>query len=569
LYQVSIYNNEIETTIHFPEPTAPKVLALPLSEKLSQVDNLTLTIPYNNPGYNQLTELVTKVKVINTRDNSIRFSGRVLNVRSSMDEEGQFAKEVIVESGLGYLNDTYQRRKTLTNITPTAILQNIIDYHNSLVEDGRKFYLGNVDVLQPVTVDYNYETSLNAVIKLRNILGGDIEFREVDGKNYIDYLKTVGANNEVDVRLGYNMKSIMQEYDPTDLVNSVIGLGYGEGVNQLNLIGYNGLISDSVDDIDSINKYGKIEGILTDLDIQNKDTLYQKCLTVLQEKKQPKLTLECSMLDLSVLTGHDFEQFNKGDTLHIINEVMGIDVYARVIELEAELLEPWNPWIVISTRPIRLSDQIVDLKQRNMSLENAPQGSTCIFPLMKAENADSDHPITFDLDIPKETININKVYLNLHGRRYRVDSKDASAGGAYNKSQMTSTSDFPTEKTDQAVYSSEDIAMSSMPGHHYHYTTQYILNHKHSVSIPSISIPSHSHPQVLGIVEGTFPLNVKVRVNGFDIGVNYGNGSSTFDEYNIDITPYVNIGNNKIELTTEQNGRIDAIVYSQIFIQAK
>jgi hypothetical protein len=557
LYQVSIFNNDIETLIHYPEPTAPKVLSLPLSEKLSQIDNLKLTIPYNNPGYNQVAELVTRVKVIDTRDNSIKFSGRVLNVRDGMDEEGVFTKEIIAESGLGYLNDTHQRRKTLTNLIPSAILQNIIDYHNSLVEDARKFYLGNVDVLQPVTIDYNYETSLNAVIKLRNILGGDIGFREQGGNNYIDYLKAEGTNNEVEVKLGYNMKSIMREYDPTDLVNSVIGLGYGEGINQLNLLGLNGSTSDSVDDTESMNKYGRIEGIMTDLDIQNQDTLYQKCLTVLQEKRQTKLTLECSMLDLSTLIGYELEKFNIGDTLHIINDVMGIDIYARVIELETDLLEPWNPWLVISTRPIRLSDQIIDLKQRNMSLENAPQGSTCIFPITKAENADSEHHLTFDLDIPKETININRVYINIHGRKYRADSKDASAGGG-----ATRTSGFSNWVEEGTIALPLLTNNSSFPNGYVTFNPSTI-DHRHSTTILD-----HTHSQIYGIVESTYPKNVKVTVNGYDLGVNYGDGLNSFDQYDIDITNKIIIGNNKIEITTEQNGRIDAIVYSQIFIKS-
>ena len=50
---------------------------------------------------------------------------------------------------------------------------------------------------------------------------------------------------------------------------------------------------------------------------------------------------------------------------------MNMDVYARVIEREMDLIiSPWDTKLVISTRPITLSDQMTSLKQRNMTLEN-------------------------------------------------------------------------------------------------------------------------------------------------------------------------------------------------------
>jgi phage minor structural protein len=570
MYQVSILNNGIETLIHYPTAAkdAPHILTLNMKEGLSLPEALSFVMNFDNPGYTSITGLKTKVKVYDTRDNSVVFSGRVAPTKDGMSGEGKFTNEVLCEGALAYLVDTHTRRWNFKNKTPQYILQYILDQHNAKVDTDRKIYLGTVELSQTLTIDTNYETSLNAIItKVRNILGGDIRVQERDGLLYLDYLRALGTNNEVLIRLGYNLKEIIREYDPTDVVTAVIPLGYGEGVNQLDIKKVNNG-SEVLEDAVAVAQYGYIEGQATNKDIQSRETLKTWGQTVLNEKKQPRLTYEQTALDLSVLSGHENEKYELGDTLHTIVDVMDIDVYARVIERERDLLNsPWDPKLTISTRPIRLTDQIIDLKQRNLSLENAPQGSTCIFPLIKAENADAEHPIEFDLDIPKESVNINRVYINLHGRKYRVDSKDSAAGGSYTRAQEAATSDFPTEKTDQAVYSSEDIPISSMPGRHYHYSTQYILDHKHSINIPAINISPHTHAQVLGIVEGTYPKNVKIKVNGTDIGVNFGSGSS-FDEYDIDITDKVTIGNNKIIISTEQNGRIDAVIYAQIFIQA-
>ncbi|MPM58486.1 hypothetical protein SDC9_105317 [bioreactor metagenome] len=275
---------------------------------------------------------------------------------------------------------------------------------------------------------------------------------------------------------------------------------------------------------------------------------------------------------------------------------MNVDVYARVIERERDLINnPWDPKLTISTRPITLTNQIIDLKQRNLTLENAPQGNTCIFPLAKAENADNSHPIEFDLDIPQEAININRVYINLHGRRFRANSKDVKSGGgtalATNSGGGTTSSSngehthlmFTIEPLvipeltpyEKLLRSADGDSLMSCKGqistHGELYTKGSSGDHSHTVDSHEhdVEIPDHVHMQSYGIHEGTYPKNVRVIVNGTDIGVSLGDGENGFDEYNIDITNKVSRGNNKVSINTEQNGRIDAIIYSQIFIQAK
>lgn len=583
MYQVSIFKNNVETIVHYPSANkeAPHVLSLNMKESLSQAEELSFSMPYGNPGYSLIEGLITKVKVYDTRDSSVVFSGRVIPIKDGMNADGKFTNQVTCEGAMNYLVDTQTRRWNFTNKTPSEILQYLLNQHNSKVDSSRRIQLGTIQVTQPITIDTNYETTLNTIItKLRNVLGGDIRVQERNGVLYLDYLLAQGANNGVKIELRKNLKEIIREYDPTDIVTRVIPLGYGEGINQLDITKVNSNI-EYIEDSIAIAKYGIIEGVATNKDLQNADTLKIYGQTILNEKKQPSLSYSITALDLSVLTGYENEKYNLGDTLETIVDIMNIDVFARVIERYRDMLNnPWNPKLTISTRPITLTDQIISLKQRNLTLENAPQGNTCIFPLMKAENTDSYHPIEFDLDIPQEAININRVYLNIHGRKYRVDSKDSKAGGSYQRAsevQAKSTTVNAWQSLDDPNYSitpptgigQQYVLVNTVNG--FQVVDFYAFGHIHNfnVTIPAINIDDHTHEQVLGIVEGTFPKNVKIKVNNNDIGVNLGNGNSGFDQYNIDITPYVHIGNNKIQITTEQNGRIDAVVYSQIFIQSK
>ena len=598
MYKVCIYNNEVETIVHYPtaSSSAPHLLTLNLKESLSQAEQLFFSVPVNNPGYSLIEGLITKAKVYDTRDDSVVFSGRVIPSKDGMSSDGKFTNQVGCEGALNYLNDTQTRRWALENQTPREIINELLWQHNLKVDDSRKMYCGVFEIIQPITVNTNYETTLNTIIsKVKNVLGGDIRVQERDGVLYLDYLLAQGANNGVEIQLRRNLKEIIREYDPTDVVTRGIVLGYGEGINQLDITSVNSGV-EYIEDAAAISKYGVIEGLITNKDIQNADTLKIYGQTVLNEKKQPKLSYTQTALDLSVLTGHEDEKYELGDTLHTIVDVMNIDVYSRVIERGRDLLNsPWNPKLVISTRPITLTDQIIDLKQRNLTLENAPQGNTVIFPINVAENADSTHPIMLDLDIPKETININRVYINLHGRKYRAYEKELAAGGG--STQTSASGGGGTQTSSSGGSSSSDIAtppasdydinniitVATSPADaispHYHLLPSNVLdmayNHTHSfnVDVPNhthnVDVPNHTHTIEYGIFESTYPMNVRIKINNVDIDVSYGSGTEEINEYDVDITAHVNIGNNKIEISTEQNGRIEAIIYSQIFIQSK
>lgn len=623
MYRVVIINGIDKITVN--EPTAnkdaPRIMSGVYHPVLSQPDSFEFVLPIMNPGWGNIKGLNTKVKVINIEDNSILFTGRVLPYKDEQTDNGIFDGDYTCEGSLAYLNDTLTRRWNYTNQTPEQILTDLLSKHNEKMDTSRQIQLGIVEITTAITIDTNFETTLNAILtKLRNILGGDIRVQERNEILYLDYLKAQGTDNGVKIELDQNQSSISRQYDPSDVITRLIGHGYGEGINQLDITSENNG-SEYVENSDAINEYGIIEGLYTNSEIQNAFTLLQATKTALEQNKQPAVVIDTSMVDRSVLAEYNFERFELGDTLNLLNNVLKLDVSARVTEIQFDILTPWDKDIVISTRSITLTEQIIDLKQRTTSIENAPQGNTCLFALTKAENADATHPITFDLDVPPEAININKVYINLHGRKYRAyergatsediiatsgaSSKTTSDDGGSNTPTSSSGGNHrhmmfdvsPTQIEDKdtltgtfiassdgnadntAVALMANLAVDDFSNNKPLYTNTSSGNHSHTVEIPKhnhgmehthkITIPKQELSIEYGIYEGEYPKNVKVSVNGTDAGVKYGDGTTGIDEYNIDITSRINAGNNKIEITTDQNGRIEAIVYAQIFIQSK
>jgi len=606
MYEVDIYNGLTKTVIHYPSAEAgyPHLLSLHYKEVLSLPDQLTFDVPFSNPGYSLIQGLITRVKIIDTKDGSVIFSGRVLNTKDGMIPGGEFYNNVICEGALAYLNDTQTRRWHFQNQTPTQILAYLLDQHNQKVDISKQILVGTIQITQPITVDTNYETTLNAIVtKLHNILGGDLVIRETAGILYLDYLTEQGVNNGVKIQIATNAKHLIREWDPIDVITRAIPQGYGQGINQLNINSVNAGI-EYIEDATAKAKYGVIEELVTDKAIQNANTLLIYGQTVLAEKKQPKLIIDTGMVDRSLLAQYSLEKYGLGDTLHILAPVMAIDVYARVVERDRDLINsPWDPKLIISTRPIRLSTQVMSLKQRNMALEQCPQGSTYIDTFGYAENIDAAHSFQLPIWLSPDILYVNRVRLHIDSQKFRAYEKGllsgggstttSSSGGGSTQTSSSGGSSSTTITTPPA--SSYDVAnvvvvatssenpatphYHSLPGgllamayQHTHQFVISILSHIHTLNIPAhvhdLIIAAHQHAIDYGIFEDTYPATVQVKINGVVVpGVVIADGGSL----DMDISSYIGTPGTtyNLEVTSSRNGRVNVWVSVQAFIQIK
>jgi hypothetical protein len=366
VYKVSVFNNGVETVIRYPssDPEDPQVNKLPFKESLSVVDTLSFALYTNNPGYNKVYELTTKVKVIDMRDNSIRFTGRVLSIDDKMDNDGTVYKDVTCEGALSYLNDTKQRGSTITDSTVAGFLNQMLSIHNSKVEDSKKIYVGNVNVQTTnyVVHSCNYKSTLAELLLTRDDIGGDIRIREVTGLLYLDWLQSF-TNTTIDVELGTNMKDMVISKDFTTIGTRIVPLG----ANNLTIETVNNGV-DYIEDNVSKNLYGVIEKTVEYNDIADAALLKSTCIADISKHTQPTYVLQCDALDLSFLTNQKTEQFTLGAKLHIVNPIMGVDAVYTIVELDADLLTPYNPKLTISNKPDSIAVQINDL--RNSSIQN-------------------------------------------------------------------------------------------------------------------------------------------------------------------------------------------------------
>lgn len=228
--------------IAYDEPTAkngytvfdPRInvhlLAGKLTLKEQDINDLSLTVNQSNPLFDNVRPMHTHVEVY--EDNDLIFRGRAIKPQREMNSNGAFSREYTFESIEAYLLDSIQRFYVAVGQSPKEFLQTLIDVHNDQVPDYKKFDVKNVDVDNSADNEYrqiDYPNTRDAIKEhLLERLGGYLTVHyNKDGRNTLDYTKTIGTDhkNDTPIEIGVNMESAKLLIDPTKVITRVIPLG--------------------------------------------------------------------------------------------------------------------------------------------------------------------------------------------------------------------------------------------------------------------------------------------------------------------------------------------------------
>ncbi|WP_195510106.1 phage tail protein [Clostridium tyrobutyricum] len=363
MYKISIINDNVETIVHYPDPEAPKIIDSKLNMKRSQAGSLSFTLYPNNPGYDLVHRFTTKVKVTDVRDNTDIFTGRVLTSVNEMADGGLVTKEVICEGAMNYLNDTRVGSEIYEDKTPQEVITEFLNAHNnSGIEDYKKVYPGTINVEDWLFFTSDFETTLEAIQKyVYNENKGTLLYRTENGVNYLDYLSTPPQDKIVEVNLGENLKSLSVDD------SSVFG-------TRIIPVGANGLTIENVNDGKNYledpvarSKYGVIYQKADYSDIEDDEQLKTECEADLSQYTQPTGSLEMSALDLSTLSGIPMDSIDISTSVHIVCPLLGVDDIYKVVGMDVDLTQPWNPSLTLSNKPSSIESSINDIQSDNIT----------------------------------------------------------------------------------------------------------------------------------------------------------------------------------------------------------
>lgn len=336
MYTIKAYVDGEEYTIHDSRVKALTVGGKPYFEVGDNINgSASFSVYPNHPYYDKVKKLTTDI--IFYRDDEPEFYGRVLYD----DEDFSGTKKVFVEGELAFLCDSIQRPKVYHNISVKAYVQDLIDIHNSQVEERKQFTVGRVTVKDSNDSLYRYsnyeDTRTTFKEKLISRLGGHLVIRHVDGLRILDYLSDEDyyTKNTQGIRFGKNLLDFSKNMDASDLVTCVIPLGAKldeedqdpslEAISdqRITIASVNGGV-DYVTDDNAVREYGKIYKTVTWDDVSLPENLMKKGEEYLKSAQFEKMVLELKAVDLN-LKDDSFQRFAVGNKIQCTSTPNGLD----------------------------------------------------------------------------------------------------------------------------------------------------------------------------------------------------------------------------------------------------
>lgn len=336
MYTIKAYADGKEYTIHDARVKALTVGGNPYFEIGDNINgSATFKVFPTHPYYDKVKKLTTDIVIY--RDDEPEFYGRVLYD----DEDFSGTKKVFVEGELAFLCDSIQRPKVYHNISVKAYVQDLIDIHNSQVEERKQFTVGRVTVKDSNDSLYRYsnyeDTRTIFKEKLISRLGGHLVIRHVDGLRILDYLadEDYYTKNDQGIRFGKNLLDFSKNMDASDLVTCVIPLGAKldeedqdpslEAISdqRITIASVNGGV-DYVTDDNAVREYGKIYKTVTWDDVSLPENLMKKGEEYLKSVQFEKMVLELKAVDLN-LKDDSFQRFEVGNKIQCTSTPNGLD----------------------------------------------------------------------------------------------------------------------------------------------------------------------------------------------------------------------------------------------------
>lgn len=313
------------------------------------------------------------------------------------------------------------------NFRTRAVLEYILNK-----QTVKRWQLGTCDFDRQFQYSWENTSLMDALFSVPTCFDEDYHW-EYDTSSYpwTIHLKRTSTDRSCEIRRKRNMKFIKRHIDGSKLCTRLYCKGYGEGVNQLTVAEVNNGLP-YIQDAAAVAKYGILSSHWIDRRFTHAETLYARGLAILNELKNPAISYTASAVDLSKVTGQEWDKFDEGKYVHMIDEERNIDVDAMIIETGKDDVDgrPLEMSITICNKSSDVSSDLEDIARRASITSQYSQGATNLYCEQFADNADGTHPAKMRIYIPDSCSKINQVLLSWRCSPFRAYSTSAAAGGS-------------------------------------------------------------------------------------------------------------------------------------------
>lgn len=235
------------------------------------------------------------------------------------------------------------------------------------------------------------------------------------------------------IREAHNRIGIEKE-EPNEVVNRIYPLGYGEGVNQLDIKKVNNGVP-YVQDVTSIAKYGLQKYVWIDRKFEKADSLKANAISLLSKWAHPTPMYRISAADLKPITGDEIDNLECGRIVRVYDSDLGtFDLRIMSERKDDANGNPGDIQLEVGSLTEDIATLQADMEKKMQVNEAYSQGSTNIDTYSYNDNCDADNPAVIRFYLPDELVNINKLELTYEVEAFRAYSKATKGGGSVVKS---------------------------------------------------------------------------------------------------------------------------------------
>lgn len=365
-----------------------KILSGSIKQAQNAINEFTFVIPMQNDLYQKFIPFQSIVQVVNLYDEEVEFEGRVLSVSNKMTSTG-FVQEVVCEDFLSFFHDSAQSFRKLQNTGAEAYLREILNQHNSQVEDYKRIHLGTVTVNSKTDKPWRYlgyESTWDTIRdRIVSNIGGYLTLRREKSGFYLDWTSSIGKNQESPIQLGRNIKSASREISFDGIATQIMPIGADEK-NSQNQINNNKEEQGSdvtrkqidissvnggkiwLEDADLVAKFGVIRKPVIWTEIDNPQVLKNRGLQYLRNQKIALAKWTVAAVERYLIDSR-YVKFQIGNTHPILNAPLSGIERLQIIEKKIDVLNPQSVDLVIGSKSQSLSAYQLQSQEAVESIE--------------------------------------------------------------------------------------------------------------------------------------------------------------------------------------------------------
>lgn len=278
-----------------------------LTVELNKSGEFTFQIANNHVYYDKIINKKSYIEIY--QDGEWLWSGRPIGINTAL----KLVKTVTCEGELSYLHDSNQRIAEYHDMSVKDYFTTLINKHNAMVDESKRFTVGNVTVTDSNDSLYrysNYEDTFDTIQdKLIDRLGGYLLTRHVDGVRYIDYVESYPYITNQIIEIGSNIIDLSLEESSADTISALIPLGKklteiseespqeeSTGEERLTIESVNNGLDYIVND-DAVSRIGMVFGTVTFDDVTDPYNLLAKGYEELTDRIYNTLVISLNIFD--------------------------------------------------------------------------------------------------------------------------------------------------------------------------------------------------------------------------------------------------------------------------------